>query len=140
MLRTLVSFVHVAGLVGGGGAAIAADRATLSATRSVASLRRDQIDLIHRAHRMVVAGLAAVIGSGLLLFAADTGTYAPSKIFWIKMGMVAALMVNGALMVRIGRRSAPLDERRHRALRWTAAVSVSLWLLTTLAGAALPNI
>src|SRR5215831_11146354 len=93
VLRTLVSFVHVAGLVGGGGAAISADRATLRATRHGLAVAREQID---QTHRVVIVGLAAVIVSGVLLFAADVDTYAPSKLFWLKMVMVAALMINGA--------------------------------------------
>ena len=140
VLRTLVAFVHIAGLVGGGGAAVAADRAALKATRRGRRFTREQIDAIHSTHRVVLAGLAAVIVSGLLLFAADVSTYAPSKLFWIKMGMVVVLMINGALLVRVGRRTGLPDERTRWALRWTASVSLALWFLTTLAGAALPNI
>jgi uncharacterized membrane protein len=140
VLRTVVAFFHVAGLVGGGGAAIAADRATLRATRRGVQFGRHQIDAIHNTHRVVLYGLAAVIVSGVLLFAADVDTYAPSKLFWIKMGMVAALMLNGAMLVRVGRNNAAADERTRRTLRWTAAVSLSLWFLTTLVGAGLPNI
>ena len=140
VLRTVVAFFHVAGLVGGGGAAIAADRATLRATRRGVQFGRDQIDAIHNTHRVVLYGLAAVIVSGVLLFAADIDTYAPSKLFWLKMGMVAALMINGAMLVRVGRHHAAADERTRRTLRWTAAVSLSLWFLTTLVGAGLPNI
>jgi len=90
LLRTLVGFAHVAGLVGGGGAAIAADRATLKATRSGALVGRDELNAIHTTHRVVVVGLAAVILSGVLLFAADVETYSVSRIFWVKMGMVTA--------------------------------------------------
>lgn len=140
VLRTLVSFVHVAGLVAGGGAAIAADRATLRATRKGMVVRREQIDGIHNTHRIVIIGLGGVIVSGVLLFAADVATYAPSRLFWIKMGMVAALMINGALLVRVGRGVAVPDDRTRRTMRWTASVSLALWFLTTLAGAGLPNI
>ena len=140
VLRTLVAFVHIAGLVGGGGAAVAADRAALKATIKGRRVTREQIDAIHNAHRVVIAGLAAIIVSGVLLFAADVSTYAPSKLFWIKMSMVAALMINGALLVRVGRGTRVPDERIRRTMRWTAGVSLALWFLTTLAGAGLPNI
>lgn len=140
VLRTLVSFVHVAGLVSGGGAAVAADRATLKATRRGASVTREQIGSIHNTHRIVIVGLAAVIVSGVLLFAADVPTYAPSKLFWIKMTMVALLMVNGAILVRVGRGVHTPDEPIRRKMRWTAVVSLALWFVTTLAGAGLPNI
>ena len=140
LLRTLLAFVHIAGLVAGGGAAIAADRATLRATRGGQLVGRDQLDAIHNTHRIVIAGLAAVIASGVLLFAADVETYSVSRIFWLKMGMVAALMINGALLVRTGRHVAIPDAGLRRALRRMTAVSLALWFLTTLAGAALPNI
>jgi hypothetical protein len=140
LVRTLVSFVHIAGLVGGGGAAITADRATLRATRRGLALTGQQLAVILATHRIVVMGLAGVIASGVLLFAADVDTYAVSKLFWIKMGMVAALMVNGAILVRAGRGSSEPDERARLTLRRTAAVSLALWLLTTLAGAGLPNV
>lgn len=140
VLRTLVAFVHIGGLVGGGGAAVAADRATLKATRKGCVVSCEQLDAIHNTHRIVIAGLVGVIISGILLFAADVSTYAPSKLFWIKMTMVAALMINGALLVRVGRRVKVPDEATRRTMRWTAGVSLALWFLTTLAGAGLPNI
>ena len=139
-LRTVVAFVHVAGLVGGGGAAVVADRATLIATRRGSVLGRERLEAIHNTHWIVVLGLAAVIVSGVLLFAADVETYAASRVFWAKMAMVAALMINGALLTQLGRRPQPADERLRRTLRWAAAISLTLWFLTTLAGTALPNI
>jgi hypothetical protein len=140
MLRTFVAFVHIAGLVGGGGAAIAADRGTLRATRRGAVIGRPQLESIHHTHRTVVFGLAAVIVSGLLLFAADVETYAVSKVFWLKMAMVAGLMVNGAVLVRVAGNPRGSAEHTRRTLRWTAAASLALWFLITLAGAGLPNI
>jgi hypothetical protein len=81
-----------------------------------------------------------VIASGVLLFAADAATYAVSKLFWLKMGMVALLMINGAILVRVGSGVPEPDDRTRRTLRWTAGLSLALWFLTTLAGAGLPNI
>jgi hypothetical protein len=140
VMRTFVSFFHVAGLAGGGGAAISADRATLRATRRGLPITREQIDHIHQTHRVVILGLAAVIVSGVLLFAADVPTYAPSKLFWLKMAMVAALMINGAFLVRVGRGVQMPDDKTRRTMRWTAGLSLALWFLTTLVGAGLPNI
>jgi hypothetical protein len=136
VLRTIVSFVHVGGLLGGGGAAISADRATLKATRAGLAVTREQIDAIQHTHRIVILGLACLIVSGVLLFAADVATYAPSRLFWLKMAMVAALMVNGSFFMRAGRGDMPT----RRKMRWTAGLSLTLWFLTTLAGAGLPNI
>jgi hypothetical protein len=140
VMRTLVSFVHVAGLVSGGGAAVAADRATLKATNRASVVTRTQIDTIHNTHRIVLVGLAGVIVSGVLLFAADVDTYAVSRLFWLKMGMVALLMLNGAVLVRVGRGAHSPDEHTRQTMRRTAGISLALWVLTTLAGAGLPNI
>ena len=89
---------------------------------------------------MVIIGLAGVIVSGVLLFAADVATYAPSKLFWLKMLMIAALMINGAFLVRVGHGVTVPNERTRRTMRWTAGLSLALWLLTTLVGTGLPNI
>jgi hypothetical protein len=49
-------------------------------------------------------------------------------------------MVNGAFLVRVGHGVQMPDEGTRRTMRWTAGLSLALWLLTTLAGAGLPNI
>src|SRR5512147_2941060 len=94
-LRTVVSFAHVAGLVGGGGCAIAADRAALVAWRSGQTERESYLRWLPRTHRAVLAGLAAVIVSGALLALADLDAYWSARAFWIKMAFVVALLVNG---------------------------------------------
>ena len=54
--------------------------------------------LLNRTHHIVVAGLVALTFSGLLLFTADVETFWYSRIFWIKMCLMALLVVNGALL------------------------------------------
>lgn len=139
VLRTVVSFAHVAGLVGGGGCAIAADRAALVAWRSGANERESYLRWLPRTHRAVLAGLGAVIVSGVLLAFSDLDAYWASRAFWIKMALVAALLVNGAMLASAGRRVAGGDAASWHALRVTSALSLCLWFLTTLLGAALPN-
>jgi hypothetical protein len=139
VLRTVVGFAHVAGLVGGGGCAIAADRAALVAWRSGGDERERYLRWLPRTHRAVLAGLAAVVLSGVLLALADLDAYWASRAFWIKMAFVAALLVNGALLANAGRRVADGDAASWRALRITSIVSLALWFVTTFIGAALPN-
>jgi len=73
---------------------------------------------------MIVLGI-----TGILMTAADSSTYFASKIFWVKMTLVALLLSNGAAIVlaerRIGRVGVAIGWRR---LAITAAVSVLLWL------------
>lgn len=139
-LRTAVEFAHVGGLVGGGGCAIASDRATFLALRQPPSARGLHLRSLSSVHRIVVIGLAATMASGVLLFASDLDTFLYSKIFWIKMGLVALLLVNGGLLLRAEHQAERGHDEAWSRLAWTSGISLALWFLTTLAGAALPNI
>ena len=139
-LRTGIEFMHIGGLVAGGGAAITADLATITAAREVSGARTTQLLLLKRTHGIVVFGLAALSVSGVLLFAADVETFLYSRIFWLKMGLMVLLLLNGVLLL-VGERQVIRGEVRAWArLHYTAIASLVLWLLTTLAGTALPNI
>jgi hypothetical protein len=140
-VRTSVTFMHIAGLVGGGGCAIAADRATLIASRQAGAARRHQLGTLQATHRIVLFGLAIVIVSGVMLFAADIDTFLYSRIFWVKLALVTLLVVNGVALIGAERRALRDDsDAGWTLLRVAAFCSVLLWFLTTLAGAALPNI
>jgi hypothetical protein len=140
VLRTAVEFVHVGGLVIGGGCAIAADRITLVASRQPKESRLTRLQSLHGTHAVVLWALSGVIASGCLMCAADLDTFLHSKMFWLKMGLTLLLLVNGSLLVRAERRIERGDWRAWTPLSYTAVASVMLWLLTTLAGAALPNL
>jgi hypothetical protein len=70
---------------------------------------------------------------------ADFDAYWASTAFWIKMGIFAALLLNGAIIVT----KAPAlheDSSRDRArLHLAAVASLGLWLATTLLGTVVPN-
>ena len=139
-VRTLISFLHIGALVIGGGCAISADRMTLLAARREPMERQAQLMALRSSHRLVVACLTIVMISGLLLFAADTGTFLHSTFFWIKMGLIAALLANG-MFLTFAERKAEVDMAGGwRALTITSTFSVALWLITTLAATALPNV
>ena len=139
-LSVALTFAHVAAMMVGGGLAIGADRAVLRAARTVTEQDRVHLaDTIGDVHRPVVTALAISAVSGLLMALADLESFAGNRIFWIKMGLLVALAVNGWMMLR--------DERRVRAdagnrdafsrLRVRAMSSVALWLAITLAGVGL---
>ena len=140
VLRTVVAFAHVGGLVGGGGCAIAADRATLMLSPRDTGLLPMHLAFIRRAHRVVLCGLVLIFVSGLLLVAADLETYLVSRIFWTKMALIGALLVNGALLARAERLARSGGDRAWRRLRHASLISLGLWFLTTLLGTALPNV
>lgn len=136
-----VMFLHLAALVVGGGLAIAADRATLRAWRGDAVARARQLGELGLTHRPVLVALAVVFASGALLFLADVETFATSPVFWVKMGLVALLLANGAVMTRAEQSLRRDEATAHGALwgrlRVHALLSVGLWLATLFAGTVL---
>ena len=140
MVRTLIGFIHVGGLLAGGGCAVYADRAVLAASRLGQADRAAQLQALKSTHRVVTGGLAFIIVSGLLLFASDSDTYLYSKLFWTKMGLTALLLANGGLLIRAERRAENGDARGWPGLVMTSVTSLVLWFLTTLAGSGLLNI
>jgi hypothetical protein len=139
-LRTAIAFVHIAGLIASGGCAITADLATITAAREGSVARMVELQLLKRTHWIVVGGLVALFVSGLLLLGADVQTYWYSRVFWIKMGLIVLLLANGVLLLAGERRVRSGDPREWTRLHYAAVLSLTLWILTTLAGAALPNL
>lgn len=139
-LRTGVEFLHIGGLVAGGGCAITADLATIAAVRDGSAARATKLHVLKQTHRIVVLGLAGLTVSGLLMFGADVQTFLYSRIFWLKMALLVLLLINGLLLLRGERQVQRGDAHAWARLHYTAVASLILWFLTTLAGAALPNI
>ena len=137
-LRTVVGFAHVGGLIASAGPAIVIDRSILRAVRAHSAARSAHLADLEASHPLVISGLAIVVASGLLLFAADVDTFLHSIYFWIKMGLVMLLLVNGWMLRRLGHSVAGGHDVA--AIRRAALASITLWVLTTLAGAALPNV
>jgi hypothetical protein len=134
---TIVTFLHIAPIIVGGGLAIAVDRATLRLGTD-AAMRARHLDELGLAHRSVVVALIVSLLSGLALLAADLETYLGSWIFWAKMLLVVALVVNGLLMTRTEARVRAGGDQWGR-LRVSAVSSLVLWLAITFAGVALVN-
>lgn len=123
-----VTFVHFTGLLVAGGSAVAVDRETLLRPRQEADERSRGLDMIRRVHSWVLLGLGFSVVSGLLLAAADLETYFGSPFYWAKMGLVALLLVNGAILQRVAQRPDATDLPGWSRLRGAAARSLLLWL------------
>ena len=136
-LAILVTFSHFAGLLVGGGAAVTADRAAIRLPRAVQDDRERHLRELRATHRIVVAGLSVTIVSGLLMLAADAGAFLASRVFWLKMALVAALLVNGTLMLRAESRVPSSPAKGWRGLRTAATASLLLWFMVLLAGTAM---
>ena len=139
-IRSGVAFAHVGALLGGGGCAVAADLWTLKASQRGTASVQAELERLHGVHRVVVANLAIVVVSGVLLMGADFDAYLASAAFWIKMALVVGLVINGAVLVRTSIRIAAGDTRAVGHVRPVSMASLTLWFVTTLMGAVLPNV
>lgn len=143
-LEIFVTFLHVGGLLLAGGLALATDRATLRAIRQAVHDRVQHLDALSSVHQTVLIGLVITFISGVLLFLSDVKTFWGSWVFWLKMALIVALLVNGWIMTRAERslRATGMseDNRAWTHLHNTAGVSLVLWYAITLAGVALVNV
>jgi hypothetical protein len=142
-LQAATTFAHLAGFLLGGGFAIAADAATIRAARGTEPRRRRQLTYIHGVHRLVLAGLAVTLVSGLLMLAADLEALATSPVFWVKTALVLLLIGNGGVIARIEsvlRAGTGEADRQWGRMRRAAIRSFALWFAAVLAGTLLVNV
>lgn len=128
-----MTFVHLSGVLLGGGFAIVTDRASLQLAPANAELPRE-LARLRTVNTWVIAGLAVTFISGLLMMLADLHTYLPSILFWTKMGLIALLIVNGAVRLRAEHALGAGSTAAWRPFRRTSGVSLVLWFLVLLAG------
>ena len=134
--------MHIGGLLLAGGFAIGADRSTLRALRAGGSARTQALTEQSAIHRWVIGGLAIIVLSGLALVTSDIETFWGSWLYWLKMTLVALLLLNGLMMTRTEAALAgdASDASPHwPSLRRRAVTSLTLWFAITLAGVALAN-
>jgi hypothetical protein len=143
LIQSTVVFAHLAGQMVGGGAAIATDRAAVRAYRADDTTRQHHLHRLHQVHRTVLVSLALIVASGILLLGSDLETFLVSPIYWLKMGTVFLLALNGWVITRTGKRleAATIDwSRGWGRMRITSVVSLALWLLIAFAGVLLVNL
>ena len=139
-IATIVTTVHIVALLVGGGLAIGADRTTLRALRHEMPDWKYHLSELHAVHRPVLAMIALLFVSGVALAAADIETFWATPYFWVKLGLVALLLVNGAFLYRTeSQLHAGLNDALERRLRIATRLSMTLWILTAIAGTVLAN-
>jgi hypothetical protein len=139
VISTGVIYVHLAGLLLGGGAAVTADRATLKAAREADPVRADHLAFLGTIHGVAIAGLGMLAASGLAMLLADLETFWSAKTFWIKMSLVALLLANGLLMQQAERLARTIPARAWTQLKATSIASLLLWFAIVLAGTILAS-
>jgi uncharacterized membrane protein len=137
VLISLARFLHLAGVLIGGGAAVAADRASIQALGEGPDFRSHHLAMLRRVHRVIIGGLVLIAVSGLMMVAADLEVLAELRVFWIKMVLVALLLANGLAITRIERRLQPGMPTGWTALGVTSRISFFLWFAIILASAVL---
>ncbi len=126
-ISVTIRFLHLAAMLVGGGAAITIDRQVFRERRVTSPRRGFTIAMLNGAHGLVVASLVLIVVTGTLMAGADVDTYLVSPLFWIKMGLFAGLLLNGAALARAGRGATVTDLPRRLVV--TSVVSVILWLV-----------
>jgi hypothetical protein len=140
-VASAVLFFHLVPLLVAGGAAVTMDRSALRAARGSTDDRARHLTELARTHPLVLGGLALSLTSGVLLFLSDVDEFLASPVFWVKLVLIALLLLNGFMMTRaekaLGatREDGPLWAR----LRTISVLSMILWIATTLAGVVLTN-
>lgn len=150
-VQALVLFGHLGGILLAGGLAVTADRTVLRVRGTRPGVRIALLRNLRRTHGFVLAGLAVVALSGIARLLADVRIFLPSWIFWLKMVLVAALLVNGRALQREGLRlrsvmeggAEPRDPAQLPGwprLRAASMRSASLWAATILVGILLTTV
>lgn len=129
-----VTYVHLAGVLLGGGFAVSADRAALRWSRAAGAGTAAELQRLGAIHRWVIAGLGLTFMSGVAMMLADLDSYLTSVVFWTKMGLIVFLIANGYLKLRAEAALMGGGAAAWRRLRGTAIASIILWFGVLLAG------
>ena len=139
-LPTIVTALHLIGMLVGGGLAIAADRATLRISHEQPGERERHLGELNAIHRPVLMAMALLFLTGVLMVTSDVATFLNSPVLWIKLGLVTLLVLNGVVLERTETSLRRGDEKSSwRKLRVAAMCSIGLWILTLVAGTVLVN-
>lgn len=140
IISITVTALHLIGMLVGGGLAIAADRATLRISHEQPGERERHLGELNAIHRPVLIALALLSITGILMVASDIETFINSPVLWIKLGLVALLVLNGVVLERTEtslRRGT--EKSSWGKLRVAAMCSIGLWIATLAAGVVLVN-
>ena len=147
ILSTSVTALHLIGMLVAGGLAIAADRATLRISEEAPGQREWHLGELNAIHRPVLLAMSLLLITGLAMIAADVKTFITSPVLWVKLTLVALLVINGVVLERTEtalRRTetsgpAASSEKLWSRLRVSAICSIAVWVATLVAGVVLVN-
>ncbi len=125
----VIRFLHLTGIILGGGTGLFSDRQVLRAARAAPEEREEVLTNLSRAHAHVISWIVIIGITGLLMTFADLHTFLGSKVYWAKMILVVLLICNGSALYLVERRTS----RFGAATEWAslvvvATISTILWL------------
>lgn len=135
--QAVVLFTHIASMLGGGGLAIAADRALWKARKASDEVRSRLLADVATIHRPVIIALAMSALSGVLLTTADLAEFATSPVWWAKMVAFGLLLANGAWLQSIeskAQRAPATMPVAWKTLSVSSRISCTLWFAVALGG------
>lgn len=133
LVSVTIRFLHLTGIVVGGGSALAADRRTLRAI-GAGELRAAAVAELSAAHRVVLPALVLVVLTGVLMALSDRDTFFVSPAYWSKMALFVALLANGGLLLAGERSYVAGRPSGAGLLRAASGLSLLLWLSVLFAG------
>jgi hypothetical protein len=135
LLSVTLRFLHMSAIVLGGGAGVWTDWQILKAAKSGTAEREAVLKLLSRSHMYVVPWMLVLVVTGALLTAADTRTFFVSKVFWVKIAMVALLVSNWVLLLILESRARQFGIKTvWSKLVLTSCLSALFWQTTLFAG------
>jgi len=103
----------------------------------LAARRRGVGELAEQLFPWAWIGFTFAMISGFLMFATDAGDWAPSKVFHIKLSLIA-VSVLFALIVQFSARKWSQNPEIPRAAKIIALISLLLWVVTILSASEIP--
>src|SRR5579883_1734669 len=103
----------------------------------VAARDRDAGELSKQLFPWAWTGFTIAIISGFLMFATDAGDWAPSKVFHIKLALIALSVIFAAIVQRGAPKWAASSEIP-KAAKIIALISLVLWIVTILSASEIP--
>jgi hypothetical protein len=145
LTSTVVLTTHLGAMFLGGGIAVAADRTTLRVSAEQPGERARQVAEMADVHRPVLIGITLLFVSGIALALSDLENFLGSPVFWIKLSLVALLLINGAFLqrtestLRSNADGSDTGAATWKRMRTLSILSIALWIATFLAGSVLTN-
>jgi hypothetical protein len=96
--------------------------------------------MLARARVFALAALAGMVATGFLLFAAEAGHLVVNPVFQLKLGLIAAGLLNIAIYELWGKRAVanlPANAPMPRKARMAGVASVAIWIGVAACGRAI---